>query len=175
MRTKLARDGKVAPSSTADEIAEDVKAKEIIRKHQEVKRKELEKRSLETLVTIDSEKDIQIESILLMLNCFENVLYPGTLQSKESLLYSNLMLDIFTFINTGGNWKRARKEISLQLQSLDISDACFLSTGKEDGDIMNEVIETKEYIIDYAESEFHTFEFVICKFNVVYINIVNKK
>ena len=27
----------------------------------------------------------------------------------------------------------------------------------------------------YAESEFHTFEFIICKFNVVYMNIQLKK
>ena len=29
--------------------------------------------------------------------------------------------------------------------------------------------ESKLKVIKYAESEFHTFEFVICKFNVVYI------
>ena len=26
-------------------------------------------------------------------------------------------------------------------------------------------------VIEYAESEYHIFEFVICKFNVVYMNI----
>ena len=53
------------------------------------------------------------------------------------------MLEIFTFINSGDNWKRARKEISLQLQSLNITHACFLATGREDGDIMGDVGETK--------------------------------
>ncbi|KAI6659803.1 hypothetical protein LOD99_10628 [Oopsacas minuta] len=143
LRTKLSRDGKVEPGTTAREIAKDVQVKELISKHQEDKTIELKRRSMETLVKIDSEKDIQVESILLMLNCFENVLYPKNLQSKASLLYSNLMLDIFDFINTGDRWEIGRKEISLQLQSLDISDACFLATGKVDGDILSGVTETK--------------------------------
>ena len=143
LRTKLAREGKVTPSSTADEIAKDEKVKEIIKEHQEVKRIEIKERSRETFVTIDSEKDIQVMPILLMIICFKGVMYPNSLQSKESMIYSNLMLDIFTFINTGDRWQRARREISLQLQSLDISDACFFATGKENCDIISEVIETK--------------------------------
>ena len=55
------------------------------------------------------------------------------------------MLDIFTFINTGENWKRARREISLQLQSLDLRDASFLATGQDNGDIMDDISEAKGY------------------------------
>ena len=62
----------------------------------------------------------------------------------ESLIYSYLMLEIFTFIDTEENWKKARREISLQLQSLDIGDAAFLATGQDDGDIMDDTLEAKE-------------------------------
>ena len=36
---------------------------------------------------------------------------------------------------------------------------------------VNKFHKTLLKIIEYSESEFHTFEFVICKFNVVYMNI----
>ena len=143
LRTKRTLDGVVVAGSTADVIAMDEKVKELIIQHQNMKRVQLEKRTRETLLTVQSEEEIKIDSILMVLNCFENVLHPKSVQCRESLIFSNLMLEIFTFINSGDNWKRARKEISLQLQSLNITHACFLATGREDGDIMGNVGETK--------------------------------
>ena len=143
LRTKRALDEEVAAGSTADLVAKDEMVKKLIIQHQKVKKVELKKRTRESLLTIQSENEIKVESILMMLNCFENVLHPKSLRCRESLIFSNLMLEIFTFINSGDNWKRARKEISLQLQSLDITHACFLATGRENDDIMGDVNETK--------------------------------
>ena len=144
LRTKRTRDGSIQAGSTAYDIAEDEKLKALILDHQEKKSKELERRSLPKLLSLQDESEIEVESILLMLNCFTNVLYPETLQSRESLIYSNLMLEIFTYIDTGENWKRARRETSLQLQSLDLRDAVFLATGQDNGDITDDISEAKE-------------------------------
>ena len=54
------------------------------------------------------------------------------------------MYDIFHFINTGNTWQRARREVSLQLQSIDIYAATFLATGQPRGNILEEVYETKD-------------------------------
>ena len=42
---------------------------------------------------------------------------------------------------------------------------------------VNKFHKTLPKVIEYGESEYHTFEFVKCEFNVVYINIhiVNKR
>ena len=135
--TKQTREDIIKAGSTAYLIAKDPKVKMLIKQYEEIKLKSLKAKSMPTLVSIDSEQEIEVESIVLTLNCFENVLHPKTLNSKHSLIYSNLMSDIFEFINLGSNWKRARRAVSLQLQSINVYAATFLATGKQKGNIMD--------------------------------------
>ena len=142
--TTEVRDGISQVSCTAYDIAQVERVKALIWERQQRKLKEKGQPPLQMCVSFCYEDDIKVESIILILKCFSNVLYPQTLQSRESLIYSNLMLDTFTFIDTGENWKRARREISFQLQSLDLRDASFLATGQDNGDIMDDISEAKE-------------------------------
>ena len=143
LRTKINGDGDAEFGSTADTIATDENVINIIMEHQRIRSEALAKTSKPDLVSIDSEKDIEVESILLMINTFENVFVPKTLSSKHDMIYSNLMLNVFNFINTGNNWERARIEVSLQLQSVNVYDAIFLATGKEKANISDQVFEKK--------------------------------
>ena len=143
LRTKIPRDGVVEFGSTADTIATDENVINIIMEHQKIRSEALAKTSKPDLVSIDSEKDIEVESIMLMINTFKKVFHPKTLSSMHDMIYSNLMLNVFNYINTGNNWERARIEISLQLQSLNVYDAIFLATGKEKANISDQVFEKK--------------------------------
>ena len=142
LRTKQSKDGSI--SLTAYDIAKRGDVKDAIKQLQDIRRELLKDSYIPTLVSVESEVDIEVDSIILVLNCFESVLHPQTLDSKRSLIYSNLMFDIFHFINAGNNWKRARREVSLQLQSIDIYAATFLATGRSQGNIMDEAYETKD-------------------------------
>ena len=144
LRTKITREGIVKPSSTADMIAKDENVRNLIIKHQEIRSKEMEKNTNPDIISVEFEKDITVESILLMINTFQNVLHPKTLNSKHGMVYSNLMLNVFNYIDSGKNWERARREVSLQLQSIDVFDAIFLATGKDTGCITDDVSEKKE-------------------------------
>ena len=143
LRTKQAQDGVIAAGSTAYEIAEDPSVKTLIKGYEEIKMKSLEAKSIPTILSISREQDIKVESILLTLGCFKNVLHPKCIKSEDSLIYSNLMSDIFEFINSGDNWKKARLEVSLQLQSIDECTAKFLATGNPKKNIMDQVVENK--------------------------------
>ena len=132
------------PSSTADMIAKDENVRNLIIKHQEIRLKEMVKNTNPDIISVEFEKDITVESIILMINTFENVLHPKTLNSKHGLVYSNLMLNVFNYIDSGKNWERARREVSLQLQSIDVFDAILLATGKDTGHITDDVFEMKE-------------------------------
>ena len=143
LRTKIAKDGAVNPSSTSDMIAKDEKVRNIILKHQKIRSAQLKTSTNPDVYSVEFEKDISVESIIIMINTFENVLHPRGIKSEGDMVYSNLMLNVFNFINTGNNWERARKEVSLQLQSLNVFDAIFLATGKDNGQITDEVIEKK--------------------------------
>ena len=136
--------GIMQSSCTAYDIAQVERVKTMILEQQQKRLEEKGNQLLQTCMSLKYEEDIKVESIILILNCFINVLYQQTLQSRESLIYSNLMNEIFTFIDTGKNWKKARREISLQLQSLDVRDASFLATGQDNGDIMDDISEAKE-------------------------------
>ena len=68
LRTKQSRDGTI--SLTAYDIAKQLDVRDIIKQRQDSQRELLADSCIPTLVSVESEADIEVDSIILTLNCF---------------------------------------------------------------------------------------------------------
>ena len=154
LKTKQERGDKYGPGKTADKLTDNADIRQAIVEAQERKRKEREALQDKSFISVGYEKDLKIDSLFLALASFQHVLYPEQISTKDSLLYSTLMQESFEFINLESRWELARKEVALQLQTIDIATANFLATGDEKGDIFEPKLERKE---DFFKRVIHIY------------------
>ena len=83
LRTKMTLDALVEPGTTADRIAKDEKVRNLILKHQEMRSAQLKTRTKPDVYSVRHERDISVESIIIMINTFENVLHPRGIKSQS--------------------------------------------------------------------------------------------
>ena len=144
IRTKQTRDNSTKPRSTAATITEHAKIVEIIKEAQEKKKEDFKVMEVPSFIEAEYETELEIRSVLLVIASFRNCIYPEIIESDASLVYSQIMHDVFEYIDTGEQWKKARRCIGQQVQVLGTDIANYLVTGDCNGDINSDNKEEKE-------------------------------
>ena len=117
IRTKQTRDNSTKPRSTAAAITEHAKIVEIIKEAQEKKKEDFKVMEVPSFIEAEYETELEIRSVLLVIASFRNCIYPEIIESDASLVYSQIMHDVFEYIDTGEQWKKARRCIGQQVST----------------------------------------------------------